>query len=296
MIIKYTDEIKELSDKKTVVALGSFDALHIGHLRLIEKAKAIAEEQNCLLLVQLFEFPSNECINTLQKRLDILESMGVDAVVIEKFTEEFRKTDYKDFVEEYIKNRYNAGFVCAGYNYRFGYKALGDTQKLKEECLKYKIEVFVQDCVRLDRVVSSTTIREMIKMGDVEKAKEYMGRYYSLCGKVVKGRQLGRKMGFPTANIDLPKEIVIPLEGVYHTQLDIDGEKYDGVTNVGGKPTVAPDEKNCETHIIGYEGDLYGRKIVINFLKRLRDIKGFKNIAELENQLKKDISKVKKES
>lgn len=302
MIVVNSSEIRKFTDKKTSVALGSFDALHQGHTRLIKMAADIAKERGYTSLVQLFRIPPGgynskgeiECVNTLEKRLSILETMGIDMVVIEDFDESFRQTSYKEFVSEYIQEKYNAAVVCAGYNYRFGFKAEGDTTSLVEECRKLGVDVHIQDCVRLDKAISSSLIRETVRCGDMEKAELYMGRRFSLRGEVVKGRQLGREMGFPTANINLPDGIVVPAEGVYKTYVTIDGVQYTCITNVGHKPTVDATEQNCETYIIGFDGDLYGRQIEIEFCMRLRDIQNFESIGELKIQLEKDLKKVMK--
>lgn len=302
MIVVNSSEIRKFTDKKTSVALGSFDALHRGHTQLIKMAADIAKERGYTSLVQLFRIPPGgynskgeiECVNTLEKRLSILEAMGIDMVVIEDFDESFRKTSYKEFVSEYIQEKYNAAVVCAGYNYRFGFKAEGNTEILAQECKELGVDVYIQECVRLDRVISSSLIREMVRCGDMEKAALYMGRNFSLCGEVIKGRQLGREMGIPTANIELPQGIVAPADGVYKTCVMVDGVQYMGVTNVGGKPTVNVKERNCETHIIGFDGDLYGRQLEIEFCDRLRDIQNFESIGELKIQLEKDLKKVMK--
>ena len=195
-------------------------------------------------------------------------------------------------MNRFIAEKYNASVVCAGYNYRFGHKAQGDTGLLAEECKQFGIDVHIQDCVRLDMAVSSSVIRDMIRGGDVAMAAEYLGRPFSICGTVIEGRQLGRKMGFPTANMDLPQGIVIPKPGVYKTRTNINGEIYTCITNVGDKPTVRVSEQNCETHIIGFSGDLYGQNIEICFEKRLRDIVEFNNIEALKEQLNRDLKKV----
>ncbi len=300
MVVVKSNEIKNLGGEKTVVALGSFDALHRGHTRLIKTAIDVAKDNGCTSMVQLFTVPPGgytangvpKCVNTLEKRLSILEGMGIHRVILEEFDDSFRQTDYKTFVKEFIAEKYNACAVCAGYNYRFGFRAEGNAQSLTEECEKFGIDVYIQECVRLDMTVSSTVIREMIRNGDMEKAELYLGRPFSLCGEIVKGRQLGRQMGFPTANINLPQGIVIPAEGVYKTYINIDGIQYTGITNVGHKPTVNETEQNCETHIIGFDGDLYGRIIEIEFVSRIRDIVEFESIEGLKAQLMKDLKKV----
>ncbi len=293
MIVADSSEIKKHIKTKTAVALGSFDALHQGHIRLIKMTADIARRRGYTSLVQLFRTPPGGLsINTTEKRLSILEGMGIDAVVLEDFNDDFKKTTYSEFVTEYIGKRYNAAVACAGYNYRFGHMAQGDTPMLEAECEKIGVEVYIQDCVRLDEAISSTLIREMVRKGDMEKAELYMGRGFALQGIVVKGWQLGREMGFPTANINLPCGIAVPAEGVYKTRVSIDGKSYPGITNIGGKPTVNVAERNCETHIIGFEGDLYGKVIEIEFCSRLRDIQRFDSIDGLKAQLERDLKKV----
>ncbi len=283
-----------LKGKKTAVALGSFDALHKGHIYVIGKAIEYAKKNNLTALVQLVEIPSRLRINTLEKRLEILEEMGVEVVVVEQFTESFRSVNYKNFICEFLNEKYNAAAVFCGDNYRFGYMAEGDTDKLTEECSRCGISVNVIPCVEIEGVVSSTVIREFIKNGDMEKVTEYMTRPYAVSGEVAHGRGLGKKLGFPTANISIPPDAVIPKTGVYSTQVRLDGKIYDGITNIGAKPTVGVDEMNIETFIKDFNGDLYGKTITVEFIKRLRDIKKFENLDELKAQLEKDKMRIQK--
>ena len=293
MITTNSTELKNiLKDRKTAVALGSFDALHKGHIYVIGKAVEYAKKNNLTALVQLVEIPTRLRINTLETKLDILEKMGVEVVVVEQFTESFRSVNYKSFICEFLSDKYNAAAVFCGDNYRFGYMAEGDTDKLSEGCSKCGISVNVIPCVEIEGVVSSTVIREFIKNGDMEKAAEYMTRPYSVSGKVVHGRGLGKTLGFPTANISIPPDAVIPKNGVYLTQIRLDGKIYDGITNVGAKPTVGVDEVNIETYIDQFDGDIYGKTIMVEFKKRLRDIKKFDSLEELKAQIEKDKTEI----
>ncbi len=288
VVLKGNQHENFIFEKKTAVALGSFDALHKGHTAVIGAAVSYARENGLLSLVQLVEIPNTQRINSFEKRLEILEEMGVDAVIAEEFSPEFRSIDYKSFVAHNLFEKYNAAAVFSGENYRFGHGAEGDVHKLREECLGLGIKVFVKDCVCLDTIVSSTEIRRLVSEGKMEKVTEYMGRPFSVCGKVVHGRELGRRLGFPTANIGIPENIIMPKDGVYLSRVSFDGTVFFGVTNIGAKPTVDVAEKNIETYISDYKGDIYGKVIEVEFLKKLRDIKKFDTVDGLRKQLVQD--------
>lgn len=289
MIVAKSNELNNVITKKTAVALGSFDALHKGHLGVIGENVRYAKKNNLLSMVQLVERNESDKVNTLSKRLEILGDMGVDVVVIEEFTPEFKSVRYDRFIEEFICKKYNAAAVFAGENYRFGFMAEGDVERLREICGEFNIGVFVVPYVlERDKVVSSSAIRRFVEKGEVEKARDYMSRHFSLSGEVIHGNSVGRKHGFPTANISIPTEIVIPKDGVYATKINVDGKTYRGLTNVGAKPTVKIDERNIETYILDFDGDLYGKKIEIEFLKRIRDTKKFDSLKELKKQIEED--------
>ncbi len=289
MIVTNSNELKNLTgDKKTAVALGSFDALHKGHTEVIGSAVRYARKAGIPAVVQLVEVPCATRVNTLERRIEILERLGADIVVVEEFSPKFKSVGYKEFVSDYLAERYKAEAVFSGDNYRFGHMAEGDTEKLEEECKKYGIRVFVRNCVKLDKVISSTEIRGLIREGKMEKVHEYMGRPFSVSGEVIHGKALGRTIGFPTANINIPKDIVKPKDGVYLSKVLFDGMIFYGVTNIGAKPTVDVEEKNIETYIKDYKGDLYGKTIQVQFLKRLRDIQKFDSLEMLKNQLEED--------
>lgn len=293
MIVTTSKELKNYTDKKTAVALGSFDAIHKGHLKVIGESVAFAKANDVYSLVQLFEtVPQSKGgggeINTLSNRLEILENLDVDLVVIESFDEEFKNTPYDRFVKEYLSDTYNAAAVFAGDNYRFGHMAAGNAQMLCDECKKYGIEAKISDCVSEDGLISSTRIRSLIKDGDVEKAAMLMTRPFMLEGMVVRGRGVGHTIGFPTANIEIPQNRILPKDGVYMTRVTVLGQSYKGITNIGSKPTVEVSEKNIETYISDFEGDIYGEKVKLEFVKFIRDIKKFASLEQLKDQLKKD--------
>lgn len=291
MTITNSIELKNyIKEKKTAVALGSFDALHKGHIKVINSCVEYARKNQLLSVVQLVEIPNSKRVNSLEKRLEILEELGADIVVIEEFSPEFKSVRYTDFVREYLAVRYNAAAVFSGENYRFGYMAEGDTQKLTTECKRFEISVFVLDCVQLEGVISSTEIRKFVEMGDIEKATEYMGRPFSMSGRVVHGKALGRKLGFPTANIEIPNGFVVPQSGVYAARVVVDGKRYFSVVNIGTKPTVDDKKPNIEAYMFDFNDEIYGDEIEIEFYKKLRDIKKFENVKELSRQIELDKS------
>lgn len=294
MIVTKGNELKKYIKGKTAVALGSFDAIHRGHIEIISSAVRYAKENNLSAVVQIFTNPPGNgafAINSFEKRISILEELGVDAVVAEEFDDDFKNTPYDVFVKEYLANKYNAAAVFAGDNYRFGQGAKGDKNSLLELCGEFGIKANIIKCLEDNGVISSTRIRECVLSGRVDDAKELMSRPFSVSGTVVHGSEVGRTMGFPTANINLPSGMLIPGDGVYKTRVVIDGESYSGITNVGTKPTVNVDARNIETHIMGIDDDLYGREIEIFFEKKIRDIKKFASLDELKNQLKEDMKK-----
>ncbi len=289
MTVTNSTELKNyIKNKKTAVALGSFDALHKGHIKVISGCIDYARKNGLLSMVQLVEIPNAKRINSLKERLEILEGMGADVVVVEEFSPQFKGVKYDGFVREYLAGRYNAAAVFSGENYRFGYMAEGDTKKLAAECAKLGVAVFTEKCVQLEGVISSTQIRNFIENGDMERATEYMGRPFSLSGRVVHGKALGRKLGFPTANIEIPEGFVVPQRGVYAARVIIGGDRFFAVANVGTKPTVNDKKPNIEAYIFGFDGEIYGDEIKIEFCKKLRDIKKFENTEQLSQQIERD--------
>ncbi len=296
MIVTKGNELKKYIKGKTAVALGSFDAIHRGHIEIISSAVRYAKKNNLFAVVQIFTNPPGcgiSAINSFEKRIRILEELGVDAVVAEEFDDNFKNTTYDEFVNEYLANKYNAAAVFAGDNYRFGKGARGDKNSLVERCGEFGIKANIIKCLEDNGVISSTRIRQCVQVGKVDEAKDLMSRPFSVSGTVVHGSEVGRTMGFPTANINLPVGMLIPGDGVYKTQVLVDGEIHSGITNVGAKPTVNVDARNIETHIMGVDDDLYGKEIEIFFDKKIRDIKRFESIEELKKQLEQDIKSIK---
>lgn len=291
MVVYYKKEIENLKMSGTAVALGGFDSLHIGHIKILESAVAYANEHGLIPAVYLFEnsIKSGKAVNSFEKRLEILNDLGIEAVFADEFTENIKYLSAADFFDEYICKKFGAKYVGAGYNYTFGANGAGTAETLKLLCRANKIECRIQPRVSLKHTASSTYIKKLVGEGRVDEASRYLGRPFSLRGIVVRGNEIGREIGFPTANIEIPADRICPKAGVYISSVIYNGAKYRSITNVGSKPTV--DDKNTlniETHILDFSGDLYGVKIEIGFHKLIREINKFESVEELRRQLVRD--------
>lgn len=282
-----------LSLPASAAALGNFDAVHKGHCEIISDAVKYARKKGILSVVYMISSrPGKDCltVNTLEKRLEIMENLGADICVVEEFTEDYKNTSCGDFVKKYLMSRLSAAAVFVGFNYRFGKGAAGDVSALQALC-GGEIKVFVKDCVKIDgKLVSSTAIREMIENGEVQTAAKFLGRYFSASGTVNRGRQFGRTIGFPTANTEYPKGQVVPKAGVYITICRVGDKIYPAITNVGPKPTVGDMRQNIETSISGFSQDIYGREIEVEFCDYIREIEKFESIDALRAQLERDMA------
>lgn len=291
-------DLDNLKLNNTAVALGVFDAMHLGHLEIIDNVVRYARENGLKSVVYMFRnIPKGvlthtdiKNVNLFKKRLHILMEHGVDIAVAERFTEDYMKMPYTEFVKGYLVDKFDAKYVCAGFNYHFGYKGEGDTEKLKSLCAEYGIKVNIAECKSLAEPVSSTLLRNLIASGEMEETAKYLGRTFSVTRRIEHGERLGHTIGFPTANIQLPDFHVVPAFGVYISRSKIDGKWYPSITNVGGKPTVDTDKQSIETHILDFDGDIYGKEIEIEFHHYLRPIEKFSSISELKEQLEKDKS------
>lgn len=302
----YTKNIADLTKMdglKTAVALGGFDAMHLGHTEIIKKVVNYAKDNQIKSLVYMFSNNPAEVItgknisavNSLEKRIDILKNLGVDIVVSQKFDLTIMNMSCEDFADNFLKRLFGARFVVAGYNYSFGKDGSGDINILKRLCDERKIKLYAMPEITVDKkTVSSTVIRELVADGKVKSAAKLMGRYYSVCGTVVKGNGIGGSLlGFPTANIELPTDCVIPKFGVYISRTRVDEKAYDSITNIGGKPTVDKDKNLIETYIDGKFGELYGKFIEVELYEKIRDIIKFDGKAELMRQIEVDVKKMK---
>jgi len=298
------NEFNITDSKYCGVGLGNFDGLHRGHMALINTLLEECRISDLHSVVYTFKkHPEHilrkklftPLIMTLEHKARLLEKTGLEYLFFQEFDEEFSRISPRVFVEKILVSKLRAKLVVVGFNYRFGYMGKGDSELLTKLGKEYGFKVIVIPPLRIrNEVVSSTLIRKYIMKGQMERAFELLGRYFSIPGKVVTGKRIGSKMGFPTANIAPEKYLVMPASGVYITRTQYRGKWYDSVTNVGRSPTIKNDSETViETHMIDFSGELYGEDIEVFFLKRLRDEKQFRNRDELINQIRIDIENAK---
>lgn len=299
--INLNDKVNE-NRFKTAVALGNFDGLHMGHQGLIKamviKSKELGIKPSVLLFQNhtkmTLEGKGPQLLTTLEQKHSVLEDLGVEIIYTMEFNEQIMKLTPEEFVKDILVNKLNIKAVVIGTDYRFGHKASGDANLLKELGNKYGFHVNILDPVYIDgNKVSSTLIRELLSNGDLEAVRLLLGREYTLTGKVVNGKKIGKTMGYPTANIELIYNSVIPKNGVYSTKTIVNGKTYLSATSVGFNPTFQEDGLKIESHILDFDGDLYGKIVEIVFVKYLRREMRFENIDGLIQQIDKDISEIK---
>lgn len=284
-------------DLPVCLALGFFDCVHRGHAALISKTVALAKEKNALSCVMTFAdnpYPflskGEKLIFTFSERTKLFESAGVQAVFAVPFSKELMQTPKQEFLN-LITSRLNVKGVVCGYDYKFGTGAEGDTEYLASFCNGLGISCNVVPPVMYNGLrVSSTLIKSKLLCGDIEQAAELLEHSYFIEGEVCHGRGVGRLFDFPTANVDYGSDKLLPKDGVYATVSSVDGKKYKSVTNVGNKPTFNEYGATVETMLSEFGGDLYGKLIRVEFVRRLRDIKKFATPQELKNQIYSDAS------
>lgn len=297
MIVVDDDINKEDKKKPNYVALGSFDGLHYGHLSLLRKTVEISKKNNGNSMVFTYKNHPKTLINPekvprlimdTETKIKCLEEEKIDIVVLKEFTKEFMQIQPEDFIKM-LCEKYNIKGIIVGFNFKFGHKNLGDTNLLKALKNKYGYELFVMEPYTYkDEIISSSRIRKTISDGEVEEASKMLSRYYSIKGKIIHGKKLGRTIGFPTANMEVNHENVIPKKGVYYTNVEFNNKIYKGITSVGNNPTVNGKELTIETFILNFEETIYEKEIRLYFISRMRDEIKFNSLGELINQLKKD--------
>ncbi|MGM9973462.1 MAG: bifunctional riboflavin kinase/FAD synthetase [Clostridiaceae bacterium] len=281
-------------EKETYIALGSFDGLHTGHMQLINKAKELAEENNGLSMVYTFKnHPKTvvkgavppKLLTDNNYKLTLIEKAGIDIACFVTFSEEYMKNSAEDFIKMLIK-LYNAKGFVVGFNYKFGYKNTGDVEFLKELQLKYNFKLEVVKTMKFhDEIVSSSLIRSELITGNLEKANILLGRPYCLRNIVIHGRKLGRELGYPTANLSINKDYVIPALGIYYTIVEINNSFYKGISSIGFNPTIENKGFSIETHILDFNQEIYGREIAVYFIKKIRNEIKFNSLNDLTARL-----------
>lgn len=287
------------TDKKVVATLGTFDGLHLGHQkiinRLVESAKKIDAES---LVLTFFPHPrmvlkqdhNIRLLNTLEEKEYLLASLGLDNLVVQKFDLDFSQLSAEEFVQRVLVDKFNITKIIIGYDHRFGKNRTADIHDLIEFGKKYGFEVEEISAEEIDHVsISSTKIRLALEEGDVRLANEYLGYDYFFSGVVVHGKKLGRKLGFPTANISISEDYkLIPKNGVYIVESEIDKVMVKGMMSVGVNPTFVGHPYTIEVNYLDWDGDLYDKTLKVRILDRIRDELKFNNLDELVAKLHED--------
>lgn len=288
----------EINTKPWCVALGSFDGVHLGHRKLIELLIKEAEFFGTGSMVYTFNthprkilMPDKHIylITDNEKRAEIIEGLGVDMLYLEDFNN-VRDMSAEAFVKNILVERFGVKSVVIGYNYRFGTKGEGNADILRQFGEKYGFKVNIVGAVEVDgHTVSSSLIRHIIRSGSVDKVAYYLGRDFSVHGKVIYGKQNGEVMGIKTANIEVKKDITLPKKGVYYTTTMVSGKQYKSISNIGFNPTFDGESLSVETHLIDFCDNIYGEEIEIFFHLHKRDEIKFKTMEELVRQIRSDI-------
>jgi riboflavin kinase/FMN adenylyltransferase len=301
-VVDHLDQIKE-PFKRAVITIGNFDGVHIGHQALfhevIEKAEAIDGTSVAMTFephpIRVLKQNNHPPLITLyEQKAELIERTGIDVLICIPFTLEFAALSAEQFIKDLLVQKIGMQAIVVGKDYSFGKNREGNIEMLRSYAPRYGFEVIVAGWVKSARAmedrISSTRIRELISDGLMEQAEKMLGRSYQIRGRVVTGRDRGGKLlGIPTANINLSDELC-PKTGIYAVTVEFNGQKYKGVANIGYSPTFNDRQFTVEVHILDFNDNIYGKKIRVNFIKRIRDEKKFSSISELIDQIKLDIA------
>ncbi|WP_347450819.1 bifunctional riboflavin kinase/FAD synthetase [Acetoanaerobium noterae] len=293
-------------EKPTAVTIGNFDGVHLGHKELINRTIAIGEEKDILPVMFTFsnhplEFLYKKQIDYLtsfEQKVKIIEQMGINDLVSVPFDYAIKDMSTEVFAKEILLSKLNATDIIMGFDSKLGNGRQGSVDYLYEVGKKLGFDVHIVEPVMIENMrVSSSFIRELIKTGEVKRAEFFLGRKYMLEGKVVHGKKLGRKLGFPTANLEVNQDILLPKRGVYFCKIEVDGKTYDAAVSIGYNPTIQSNkpfqEIFVEAHILEFEDDIYGKSVKLYFMDRLRDELKFNSLDDLIRQLNRDVLRIK---
>lgn len=287
------------------LTIGNFDGVHLGHQFLIEKIRTECHAKGLKLVVMTFsphpktillKDPKPFLINTYLERRDLLSNCGIDYLWEVPFNRDFSTLAPEDFLREKILFHPDIKQVTMGYDFAYGKDAAGNFEFAEKICNESNVKISRMDEYAIEKAdISSSTIRNLVEQGSIEKVNEYLGRTFYLQGLVVKGEGRGRKIGFPTANIQLDPMRILPQRGVYISQTDYKGMQYQSVTNIGYNPTFNDGQQtHVETHIIDFDSLIYGEDLKVSFIKKLRDEKKFETVNDLIKQIGLDVEMAKK--
>ncbi len=289
----------------SIILIGNFDGLHLGHQKLFSLAKKYKKKYSLKIGVLSFEpMPKmyfnknikNFRISNKQQKIDLLNKFDVDFVIIKKFDKKFSKTKSVDFIKKVLSKNLNAKFIFVSNNFRFGNKREGDVKQLIKHQSLYNFKIINPKPLLIKKkIISSSLIRNYLQRGKLDKVNKFLDRKWSIIGKVQKGKQLGKKIGFPTANIDI-KDYVLACPGVYAVKVkNAESSKYiKGIANLGYRPTFNEKKILLEVHLFNFSGNLYNKYLTVEFVKFIRKEKKFKNVDQLKKQIKIDLMTAKK--
>lgn len=285
---------------KNVIALGMFDGAHIGHKEILNTAKECAANCNGIFLATTFSddfenkrFKSAGLLFDEAERISLLKESGANNVIVFPADDAFLNMQAEDFLD-WLNSYYAPSVVVVGSDFTYGRNRGGNSESLKSFYREKNVEVFVVPLKNeFGDKVSTSAIKTLLAQGEIERANRLLGRLYYVTGTVVGGRRDGTKNGVPTANIALSDLLVRLKDGVYESRTTVDNVEYPSITNIGSHPTYGDERENIETNLIGFEGNLYGKKIKVEFIKRMRDIRRFASEEALYRQIRSDIEEVK---
>lgn len=288
--------------RKSVLTIGAFDGLHVGHQELLRKLVRRAKEvQRCSGMVTFDPLPravltpgdNTVCLTTVEDKIELLEQWGLDLLVIIPFTQELARTSARDFVQMLCEHLHMTE-LWIGWDFALGRRRTGNAHTLTELGKTMGFDVHVIEPVQNGSIViSSTQIRQLIAAGRVREAADLLGRYHQFRAVVISGEGRGRELGFPTANLQVPEHCAIPGRGVYAGYVRCGNERYPAVANIGYRPTFGQDVHAIEAHLLDFHGDLYGQEVHLEFVERLRAERHFSSAEALGAQIRKDIARAR---
>ncbi|AZQ43503.1 bifunctional riboflavin kinase/FAD synthetase [Nonlabens ponticola] len=291
---------------KAVVTIGTFDGVHHGHQQILKRVvNRATKEDLASVLLTFFPHPRMvlqpdhdlKLLNTIKEREQLVAAMGIEHMIIHPFSLEFSRTTAHEYVKNILVDKLQAAVVVIGYDHRYGRNRTASIDQLKEDAQLYGFEVVEISKEEVEEVaVSSTKIRNALLNGDVLTATQYLSRSFSICGTIIHGKEIGRTMNYPTANLHVEENYkILPKNGVYITSSEIDGKKVYGMTNIGSNPTVkdADGSRSIETFYLDLDKDLYGQEMELFFHQRIRDEKKFNSLEELKKAMQDDERKTR---
>lgn len=300
--MKIYSNLQNFSVTNPIVTIGTFDGIHLGHRSVINSLLKIARSEKGNSVIFTFDPHPRQVVaprdhkiqllTTPEEKTNLLSELGIEHLIIYPFTRRFASMNYHDFVEKILVNKIHISHLVIGYDHHFGKNREGSFDSLSQCAKEFGFKVTHLGALEVDHInISSTKIRNALNNGDIDLANEYLGYSYILSGTVVKGNQIGRTIGFPTANIRVSNQAkLIPPSGVYAVKVKINDSMFPGILNIGTRPTLFPEEteKSIEVNIFNFDGILYNKELTVCFEKKIRDEKKFENIDSLKQQIEFD--------